>query len=241
MGKGLFSFSLTHTNGAVFSNTDVQDTLHALVAVENVTVSYEDVKSDITSVVADTEQSGNTIMASESIKEDGESPEQQVKTKACIINVSTSPEETTTSAETTSAKTIIMDGITLNNKFAPLAGGSDRDVQFNIHGNGVKDTIWFKRENCELSTLYTHNKCKGPCNINVFGRCWLTTEEAYKWKCTDYHDDNIRKIQIERAKDPRIAMKIGAEIVTGQAWHEDKKDIMKQCLIAKFNGCDGYR
>ncbi len=86
-------------NGAVFGNTDVQDTLHALLVVENVTVSNEeDVKSGITSAVADTEQSGNTSIASGSIKENGESPEQKVKTKACIINVSTSPEETTTSA-----------------------------------------------------------------------------------------------------------------------------------------------
>ncbi len=34
-----------------------------------------------------------------------------------------------------------MDVITLSNKCAPQAEGSDRDVQSNIHGNGVKDTI----------------------------------------------------------------------------------------------------
>ena len=143
--------------------------------------------------------------------------------------------------------------IPIANKYATLAGYAQNTVkseagilqkevsQLDEVQRDVSQAIWFKGVGCELSNLYMHEKCKGKCEVRVFGKIFISAEHAYKWKCADYHNDDARKFQIERTQNPWSAMRIGDEIKTGEAWQEDKEDIMKQCLIAKFIGCDGYR
>lgn len=74
--------------------------------------------------------------------------------------------------------------------------------------------------------------------IEYDGLHWHTAEHAYQAAKTD---DPTEKVEIQRAKFPGLAKRIGKTVRVRSDWDEIKADIMRDIVRAKFDQNDHLR
>lgn len=113
-------------------------------------------------------------------------------------------------------------------KVCKKPGHSPGDKACSKYDPSPKDIIAFSGKDDVLSNFY-------PCDVKIFGISHASAEHAFQYSKAMRSGDLVRASSVRNATTALEAKRIGAQVTVPYHWIQQRDDIMRQVLEAKFD------